>query len=160
MSDRAAALAAQFEDANAAVIAAVERCSPEQWAKTCSAEGWSVGVTAHHIATGHAMISSFVGMVANGQPVPPVTREMIDAGNAQHAQEHAGCTREEVLEMLRRDGSAAAGLLRGLSDEQLDRTAPMAFAGGAELSAQAIAEMILIGHPKDHVRSIQAVLAG
>ena len=160
MSGKAADLAAKLDEANAAVIEAVENSSQADWQRVTSSEGWSVGVTARHIAISHLPIMGLVELVATGGDVPPITMEMFHAGNAQHAQEHASCTREEVLEILRRDGKAAADKLRGLSDEQLDRKASMAFAGGAEMSAQQIVEGILLGHPAQHLESIKAATAG
>lgn len=159
MGTRAADLATKLEQANAAVIGAVEGSSDADWQRVTGSEGWSVGVTARHIAISHLPIMGLVELVATGGDVPPVTMEMFHASNAQHAQEHAGCTREEVLEILRRDGKAAADRLRGLSDEQLDRTASMAFAGGAEMSAGQLVEMILLGHPAQHLESITAATA-
>jgi uncharacterized damage-inducible protein DinB len=156
MSARAADLATKFEEANAAVIEAVENSSEADWQRVTSSEGWSVGVTARHIAASHLPIMGLVELVATGREMPPITMDMLHAGNAQHAQEHASCTREEVLEILRRDGQAAADRLRGLSDEQLERKASMAFAGGAEMSAAQLVEMILLGHPVQHLESIKA----
>src|SRR5687767_4700803 len=127
MSTRAADLATKLEEANAAVIDAVENSSEADWQSVTTSEGWSVGVTARHIAISHMPIMGLVELVATGGEVPPITMDMFHAGNAQHAQEHASCTREEVLEILRRDGQAAADKLRGLSDEQLERKASMAF---------------------------------
>ena len=160
MSGRSAELAAKLESANAAVIAAVESSSEEDWQRVTSSEEWTVGVTAHHIAVSHLPIMGLVELVATGGDVPPLTMDMFHAANAQHAQEHANCTREDVLEILRRDGQAAADKLRGLSDEQLDRTAPMAFAGGQPWSAAAVAERVLLGHPTEHLASIKAATAG
>jgi uncharacterized damage-inducible protein DinB len=155
MSGRANELAARLESANAAVIEAVEGCTPEEWTRVTSSEGWSVGVTARHIAISHLPIMGLVELVANGGDVPPITMDMFHANNAQHAQEHASCTRDEVLEILKRDGTAAAEKLRGLSDEQLDRSAPMAFAGGAQMSAVQLVEGILLAHPAQHLASIK-----
>lgn len=160
MSTRAADLAAKLDEANAAVIETVENSSDADWQRVTPGEGWSVGVTARHIAASHLPIMGLVELVATGGEVPPVTMEMFHASNAQHAQEHANCTREEVLEILRRDGKAAADKLRGLNDEQLDRTASMAFADGAEMSAGQLVEMILLGHPTQHLASIKAAIAG
>jgi hypothetical protein len=159
MGQRVADLAAKLEEANAAVIEAVENSSEEDWQKITDSEGWSVGVTARHIGISHLPIMGLVELVATGGDVPPITMEMFHAGNAQHAQEHADCTREEVLEILKHDGKAAADKLRGLIDEQLERTASMAFAGGAEMSALQIVEGILIGHPVQHLESIKAATA-
>lgn len=159
MSERSAALADAFESANNNLIAAVEGCTPDQWGRTCQNEGWSVGVAAHHVAVNHPVVASLVQLVANGQPLPNITRDMIDAGNAQHAREFANVTGEETLELLRREGAAAASMVRGLTDEQLDRTAPLAFAGGQEWSAADLIERILIHHPVAHAASITATTA-
>jgi hypothetical protein len=105
------------------------------------------------------MILGLVQLVANGQEVPAITMEMLDAANAQHAQEFANVSREETLELLKRDGATVTSTLRGLTDQQLDRTAPMAFAGGQAWSARDLIERILIGHPTQHGASIKAALA-
>lgn len=158
MNARGADLATQLETANAAVIAAVEGCSDEQWKRITESEQWPVGVTARHVAINHLPLAGFVELIATGGEIPPITMDMIHANNAQHAQEHANCTQAEVLELLRRDGSAAAEKLRNLSDEQLARTASLALLGGAEMSATQIAENILLRHPYQHLESIQATV--
>ena len=158
MSNRAEELAKRFEQTNDEVIAAVQGCSDEQWRKTCSGEQWSVGVTAHHIGTSQVPIAGLVRAVATGQPVPSLTQEMLGAGNAEHARQFAGCTKEETVELLRRGGREAADILRGLSDEQLDNGAELPLLGGRRTSAAEIAEMALIGHPTSHLESIRAAL--
>jgi hypothetical protein len=158
MSERAAALAAAFESANNDVIAAVEGCTPDQWGRTCADEGWAVATAAHHVAINHPMILGLVRLIANGQEVPAITMEMIDAGNAQHAIEFANADRDETLSILRREGKATADAVRALTDEQLDRTAPMAFAGGQHWSAADLIERVLIGHPTQHGLSIKTAV--
>jgi uncharacterized damage-inducible protein DinB len=157
MSQRATSLADRFEQANEAVIAAVERCSDTDWATTCDGEHWSVGVTAHHVATSYAGFQGIIQGLASGAEMPPFTREMLDQSNAEHAQEFAGCTRAETVALLRTNGRAAADTVRSLSDEQLDRSAPLALAGGNTISAAQIAEF-MIGHPRDHLASIRSAL--
>jgi uncharacterized damage-inducible protein DinB len=149
-------LAERFEAVNGELIAAVEAASEDDWKRTCQGEGWSVAVTAHHIATSNNAVAGLVQAIASGQEVPPITREMIDEGNAQHALEYADCTREETLELLREGGAQTLRILRGLSDEQLDRTAVFQAMNGAEVSAQQFAEMILIGHSNQHLQSIRS----
>jgi hypothetical protein len=158
MSGRIEELAKRFEQTNEQVIAAVQSCSDEQWRNTCSGEQWSVGVTAHHIGTAYGPIAGLVRALATGQPVPPLTAEMLDAGNAEHARQFASCTKEETVELLRRGGQEAADILRGLSDEQLDNGAELPLLGGRWMSAAEIAELGLIGHPRGHLESIQAAL--
>jgi uncharacterized damage-inducible protein DinB len=158
MGQRVNDLADRFESANNDVIAAVQGCSDDQWQRTTNSEGWSVGVVAHHIATSNEPIAGLIRLVATGQPLPNLTRDMIDAGNAQHAHEQANCTREETLALLKSGGEAAASILRGLSDEQLDRSAPLPLVGGKEMSANQLVEMVLIGHPVQHLESINSAL--
>ncbi len=158
MSTRGEALAKRFEDANNELMAAAEGCSDEQWRTSCSGEGWSVGVTAHHVAASSEVIAGLIQALATGQALPPVTSEMLDQGNATHAQESANCTREETLELLRRGGRSRASIVRGLSDEQLDRGAPIALMGGQTVTAGQFVEVVLIGHPKGHLASIRSAV--
>jgi uncharacterized damage-inducible protein DinB len=150
-------LAQRLEQANGELIAAVERCSGEQWRARCEREGWSVNVTAHHVAVTHEVLSRFTEMMANGQPMPDVTREMIDQANAEHAKQNADCTKEETTEMLRSSGASAANVVRGLSDEQLQRSARVL---GAQVTAEQFIENVLIGHPTGHLQSIRAAVGG
>ncbi len=158
MSDRVEELAKRFEQTNDDVIAAVERCSDEQWRSTCAGEQWSSGVTAHHIGTAYVPIAEVIRALATGQPVPPLTAEMLDASNAEHARQFAGCTRAETVELLRRAGRQAADILRGLDDEQLENGAELPLLGGRRASAAEIVELGLIGHPTGHLESIRAAL--
>lgn len=154
MSDRARALADRFEQVNNEVIRAVESFSDAQWRATCTGETWSVGVTAHHLAGAHQAIAGVAQAIGTGQELPLITMEMIDQGNAQHAKDFANCTKQETLDLLRSGGAAAAGMVRGLSDEQLDRSAPLM--GGPLMTAEQVIENILIGHTQQHFNSIQA----
>lgn len=159
MSERAAALATTFEQANDALIAAVEGCTDEQVRQICDAEGWSIAVAGHHVAASYGSLGGLAQLLAKGQELPAITMDMIHAANAQHAEEFASIGRDETLAELRTQGADAAALVRGLTDEQLDRSAPMAFASGASWSTADIIERILIGHPLDHAKSIQATIA-
>ncbi|MFN8496133.1 MAG: DinB family protein [Caldilineaceae bacterium] len=154
---RANALVQQFEAVNNDVIALVEQSSDADWKKTCADEQWSVGVTARHLASGYRQIAGLVAAVATGQTLPPITRAMIDQGNAQHAQAHANCTKPEVLDLLRNESAAANQIISGLSDEQLDNTVTGEVFGGT-VSAQRIAEYILIAHTGQHLASLKATV--
>jgi hypothetical protein len=49
-------------------------------------------------------------------------------------------------------------MLRGFSDEQLDRSAPMAFLGGAPLTTEQFGDGLLVQSVQEHVDSIRAAL--
>jgi hypothetical protein len=155
MNERVHSLVQRFESANTALIASVEACSDADWQRVTSEEGWPVGVAAHHVARSYPAIGGFVVSIANGTPPIPLTPEMLDANNAQHAVEAATCTREETLDLLRQNGQAASDALRGLRDDQLRRTAPLVLMGGAEVSAEQMIELAMIGHPVEHLASIE-----
>jgi len=152
MSTRADALATRFEQANNEIITLVEQLDEEQWKKITAPEGWGVNVAAHHIAASIPAVLGLVQMTANGQ-APPVTMEQINQGNAQHATEFADAKKEETLALLRSGGDQGGAALRGLSDEQLDRTASVI---GQQMTVQQVIEIVLIAHPQQHGASIKA----
>jgi hypothetical protein len=158
LSERAAALAAAFERANDAVIESIADCSDAELQTACPGEGWPVVVVAHHLALSYPAIAGMVQLLATGQIVPPLSMSDLDAFNAQHAEDAANVTREETLQLLRENGSAAAELLRAFTDQQLDTTAVLSFTGGQPWSAADLIERGLIGHPLEHGQSIKTAL--
>ena len=154
MGQRAQKIADTFEQANNELIAAAERCSDAQWKTATAAEQWPVGVVFHHVAEGHKAIAGLAQLLATGQPLPPVTFDMIHQGNAEHAKKHANCTKAETVKLLREGGAAAAGIVRGLGDEQLDKSGTLV-ADLPPMSAQQFLESILIAHIGEHLGNIR-----
>ncbi len=157
MGARANALAKQFEEASQAMTDALGRLGDADWRKTTSAEKWTVGVLAHHVALGHAAIANLIKTVVAGQSVPNLTMAMIDEQNAKHAREHAKCTKAETLELHKKNAATAAGIVRGLSDAELDRSGSV-LAGMPPMTAQQAVERILINHVKEHLGSIRTAV--
>ena len=155
MSQRTKELVERFTAFNNDFIAFVENCSDEEWRKVCSGEGWTVAVVAHHVAAGHFGAIDFVRMIVAGEAIPEITMETIDQMNAQHAREHANCTREEVLGLLRKNGSAFASYLEGLSEADLVRTGYLALIG-SDVSAQQLIEMVILQMGGEHLDSMKA----
>jgi hypothetical protein len=102
------------------------------------------------------MVAGLATAIAHGQPVPPITMEMIHHGNAAHAAEHANCTKAETLALLRQNGAAAVATVRGFGDAELDKT--VAFPMGTMSVAQVV-ERILTGHAQDHHGTIKKAIA-
>jgi len=152
------ALAAQVQQVADQLVGVIESCPEERWRATTAAEGWSVGVAAHHAAGSLGPTTQFVVAVAKGMPLPQISPEIIDHGNAQHAREFAGCTKSETIELARTQGASAAEMLRGLTDEDLARTATLSFTGDRTVSAGEIAQFLVLGHPKGHMESIKATV--
>jgi hypothetical protein len=155
MSQKTKELVARVTAFNNDFIAFVDNCSDEDWRKVCSVEGWTVGVVAHHVAAGHFGAIDLVRMIVVGEAIPEITMETIDQMNAQHAKEHANCTTEEVLGLLRKNGLAFASYLEGLSEADLARTGYLALIGG-DVSAQQLIEMVILQSGAEHLNSMKA----
>ena len=136
----------------------IEGCSDRGW-KATTREGWPVGVTAHHAAS-HTGLAHFARAIASGErsPLADFTADAINQGNAGHATEFANVTRKQTLEQLLADGQAAVDAVRGMTDADLAKTAAMAFAGGAQLSARQVIEGPLLGDVQAHLESIRAAI--
>lgn len=158
MSKRAKALARRFAEANRELIATVEAIPKDRWRAYCSAEQWTVGVVAHHVASDHLILADVTGAIVSGD-APAITWEMLHQINAEHLEAHRDCTQAETLELLRSGGEKVASTLRALSDADLERTAVLPFLGERPVTAEQFIEQAVIGHIGMHLPSIQAVLA-
>lgn len=159
MSARAESLAKQFEAKAAEMAATIGKLSDADWKKVTAAEKWPVGVTAHHVASGHEPIAGIVKTIASGQSVPNFTPAMLDAMNAKHAQEHAACTKAETLALHQKGAAAAAATVRALSDAELDRSGTV-LTGMPAMTTQQVVEGVLINHIADHMGSIRKTVGG
>ncbi len=159
---RAADYATQFEAAQQEFIHLVESLTDEHWGRIGrnhpkrineEDEGRPVGVIAHHVAiSGPFIIDRLQGMLA-GRPLAPVDFRI---GNALHAEEHAGVTRETVLDLLRTTQPQIAAAVRAMPDSQLDQSRDTP--AGPMSVAQRL-ERVLIGHLQGHQGSIKAAIS-
>jgi hypothetical protein len=157
MAERSEQLAGQFEGAVANLVKAVEGCSDGQWGAVCGDEGWSVAATAHHVGSQWPLEMEYISAAAEGRAMPAHTWDDINGRNAGHAAEFSACGKGDVLKLLREGSASMAAYVRGLSDEQLDRTGALPLAGGAMVSTQQLIEGgVLIEHATAHLKSIQA----
>ena len=86
MTAKGEALAEQFEAKVREALATLDSLDAADWEKTTEAEGWSVGVTAHHLAGVLEPVSDMVEAVACGQSPGRFTLGMFDEMNAAHAR--------------------------------------------------------------------------
>lgn len=157
MGARAEQLARKFDESCAEFNKVVEGLSDADWKNVTSAEKWSIGVVAHHVAEAHAGIGGLVHRVAKAEPLPGLTMDMLHANNAKHAKEQANVTKAETLALLKGNGEKSSALVRGLSDAELDRSASV-LAGMPAMSAAQAIEGILINHVHEHLGSIRATV--
>jgi hypothetical protein len=154
MGARAESLAKQYEAKAAEMTATIDRLSDTDWKKTTAAEKWPVGVTAHHVAGSHEPIAGIAKTIASGKSVSGFTMAMLDEANAKHAKDFAGCTKAETLELHRKGVAAAAAVVRGFSDAELDQSGTV-LTGMPAMTTQQVVEAILINHISDHMGSIK-----
>ena len=159
MGARAESLAKQFEAKAAEMTGAITKLSDADWKKVTSAEKWSVGVTAHHVAGGHEGILGIVKTIASGQSIPNFTMALLDEMNAKHAREQAGCTKAETLALHEKGAAAAAATVRALSDAELDRSGTV-LTGVPPMTTQQVVEGILSSHITGHLGSIRETVGG
>ncbi|HEY7250170.1 MAG TPA: DinB family protein [Methylomirabilota bacterium] len=159
MGARAESLAKQYEAKAAEMTATINRLSDIDWKKTTAAEQWSVGVTAHHVAGAHEPIAGIAKTVASGQSIPNFTMAMLNEMNAKHAKDFAGCSKAETLALHQKGVTAAAAIVRGFSDAELDASGTV-MAGMPPMTAQQVVESILINHINDHMGSIRKTVGG
>lgn len=153
------ALSDRFVTFNQQLITFVEGCTTDDWHKISQAEGWPVGVTAHHIGATHYPLIAWVQMLVEGQALPPVTMAMVDQANSQHAQAHADCTPTEVLEILRRDSDKAISYLLTISDADFERLGYFpVFA--TDLRAGQLFAAVFVDYANAHLESMRAAVQG
>jgi hypothetical protein len=157
MSQRAAELAGQFEQAVADFAKTVEGCSDAHWSAVCSAEGWTVGQTAQHVSGQFPLEMEFITAAAEGKPMPTYTWDDINGKNDGRAAKNSSVGKADVLKELRDGAVSTAAYIRALSDEQLDRSGSLPLAGGALVSTQQLIEGgVLIGHVTGHLESVRS----
>ena len=157
MGTRSQALADRYAQVVAELIQTVEACSDQQWAAICGGEGWTVAATAQHLGAQLPLEREYISAAAEGTAMPSYTWDDINGLNERRAKENAACGKSDVLKLIRDNTSAIGAYVRGLSDEQLDRTASLPLAGGATVTTQQLIEGgVLIEHATGHLASIRA----
>ena len=161
MGRRAEALAARIEEGAAGLASAVEKLSDKEWHTKVPGSGRdsrSVGVAVHHVASVYPIEIDLARAIAGGNAVTEVTWEAVAQMNAKHASDHAGVTKAEALELLRKNSRAAAAAVRAFTDEELDRAAPFSLSFGAPVTAQFVLEDHAVRHSWHHLARIRAAL--
>jgi len=156
MGAKAEALAQKFEAKVQEATGVMEKLSDADWKKVTSAEKWPVGVTAHHIAEAHQIISGIVKAVAGGQSMPPFTMDALNAMNAKHATDFAGCSKSETIAYHKKNAEAAAAVVRGVNDADLGKSATV-ITGAPAMSAEQLCGL-LAGHIDEHLTSIKTTV--
>ena len=174
---RAQALADQLEEVVNEFDAVTQALTPEQWRmRAVNSPIWSlgedekrpIGPIAYHTAEVIATHTAMLAAGAEGRPLPvPGGRWTVDGvaqWNAEMAERNTEVTQQQVHELLMANAAAALAVIRGLTDEQLDRRLSDADREAVgpfnpELrTAGQIVEQCLAGHIRVHLTSFQATV--
>ncbi len=158
MSQRTNALADRLEQGARALATFASALTDSEWQTRVPRDGRTVGIIVHHVASVYPLEIELAQTVAGGKPVAGVTSDVVDEMNAGHAKENDAVTKEAALDLLRRNSSAAAAAIRALSDEELDRAAPVSLNSDAPLTCQFVLEDHAVRHSYHHLARIRAAL--
>ena len=158
VNQRAQALATRLEQGSRALAAFANTLTDAQWQTRLPHDGRRIGVVVHHVATVYPIEIQLAQTLAGGKPIAGVTMQDIHAMNAAHAQEHDAVTKDETLELLRRNSAAAAAAIRALSDEELDRAEVASLYANAPVTCQFVLEDHAVRHSYHHLAAIQRTL--
>ena len=160
MSSRAEALARRIEEGADALAAFAEGLSDAQWRTVVAPDGRPAGVIIHHVASIYPVEIHLATEVASGRAVSGVTWGVVAEMNGKHAHQHASVSKQDAIDLLRRNSRTAAEAVRALTDEQLDRAAPVSLSDDAPLTAQFLIEDHALRHSWHHLAKIRAALRG
>jgi len=158
VSRRAGALADRLEEGARALTTLARALTDRQWQTPLPGDGRKIGVVIHHVASVYPVEIQLAQTLAAGTPIAGVTWHDVHAMNAAHARESAAVTRESTLDLLERNSAAAAAVIRGLSDEELDRAAPASLYANAPVTCQFMLEDHAVRHSYHHLAGIQGTL--
>lgn len=158
MSNRSEALAARLECGATALAAFAATLSEAEWQTRLPGDGRKVGVVIHHVASVYPLEIQLATLLATGQPITGVIWDAVHAMNRDHATENDGVTKEAALALLASNSAAAAAAIRALSDEELDRAAPVSLNADAPLTCQFMLEDHAVRHSYHHLAGIRAAI--
>jgi hypothetical protein len=158
MSRRAEELADRIEQGAEALAAFAGALSPTEWTTPVPKDGRLIGIVVHHVASMYPLEIQLAQTLAGGKPITGVTWDNVDQLNAEHARDHVGVSKAEALDLLYRNSREAAKTVRIMSDEELDRAAPVSLNADAPLTCQFFIEDHALRHSFHHLAKIRAAL--
>ena len=157
MSKRSNALAERLEQGASSLATLATKLTDAEWQSRVP-DGRKIGVVVHHVASMYPLEIQLAQALAGGKAIEGVTWDDVHALNAKHANENDAVTKEQALELLRRNSAAAAAAIRALADEELDRAAPVSLNFDAPLTCQFFLEDHAVRHSYHHLARIRGAL--
>lgn len=156
---RANALAERLEQGASALAAFAARLTDAEWQTALPKDGRKVGVVVHHVANMYPIEIQLAQSLAKGEAVVGVTWDDVHAINASHAKEKDGVTKQEAIDLLKRNSADAAAAIRAFSDEELDRVAGLSLNDDTPMSCQFMLEDHAVRHSYHHLAVMRRALS-
>jgi hypothetical protein len=157
MNNRAEALASRIEQGAHGLAVYADGLTDKQWG-TKVADGRTVGVVVHHVASVYPVELSLAQAIVAGNPVEGVTWDVVNKMNGDHAAEFANVSKADAVDLLMRNSLEASAAVRKFSDDDLDRAMPFGLAYGAPVTAQFVLEDHPVRHSWHHLARIRSAL--
>jgi hypothetical protein len=158
MSQRSNALAERLEQGARALADFASALTDAEWQTRGPKDKRKIGVVVHHVASMYPLEIQLAQTLAGGKPVEGVTWDVVHELNAGQAKEHDAVSKAAALDLLRRNSAAAAAAIRALSDEELDRAAPVSLNSDAPLTCQFFLEDHAVRHSYHHLAAVRGAL--
>jgi DinB superfamily len=158
MTKRTNALADRLEQGAAALANCAAALTQIEWEMPVPKDGRKIGVIVHHVASLYPLEIQLALTIAEGKSVSGVTWDVVHKMNADHNKKYESVTKDEALDLLRRNSASAAAAIRGLDDEDLDEVGPVSLNSNAPLTCQFLLEDHAVRHSYHHLALIEAAL--
>jgi hypothetical protein len=158
LSTRSEVLAQRLEEGVRQLAALAQSLSDEQWQLRVPHDSRKIGVVVHHVGTMYPIEITLAQQLARGEPVEGVTWAAVHEMNAEHARTFDRVTKQEALDLLRKNSTDAAAAVRALTDEQLDTAAGLSLNSDGPRTCQFMLEDHAVGHAWHHLRKIRGAL--
>lgn len=151
-------LATRLEAGAEALGRYAEGLTEAEWNLPIPHDGRTVGLVVYHVAAMYPLEIQLAQTLAAGNAIQGVTWDDVHRLNADFARANPTVDRATALAALRTDSAAAAAALRALTDEQLDRAAPISLYADAPLTCQFFLEDHALRHSYHHLAKIRATV--
>ena len=158
MSTRSEVLARRLEEGVRQLTDLAQSLSDEQWQSRVPHDNRKIGVVVHHVGTMYPIEITLAQKLAKGEAVEGVTWAAVHEMNAEHARNFDRVTKQEALDLLRENSTAAAAAVRALSDAELDTAAGLSLNSDGPRTCQFMLEDHAVGHAWHHLRKIRGAL--
>ena len=141
------------------------RLTDAEWQTRLPKDGRKIGVVVHHVATMYPLEIQLAQTLAEGKPIDGVTvGRRATRSTPAHAKEYDAVTKEEALDLLRRNSTAAAAAIRALSDEELDAgragVALLRCAAHVPVPARGSRRAAQLSPPRHHREGVETITCG